>query len=212
MITATAGALAVGTLALAPKALARGRVETPNYQVISTEPGFEVRRYDPRLVAEVSVSGTAREASNEGFRVLASFIFGNNSKRTEVAMTAPVGQTAAEPIAMTAPVDQTATDKGWVIAFTMPAKYTLETLPTPNDPRVQIRELPACDYAVVRFSGAPSAASVERKIAAFVAEVDAAGLERSGAAPIYARYDPPWTPGLLRRNEILVELRPSDGG
>lgn len=206
-ITAAAvGTLAVASLAIGSSALARNRVEIPKYKVEADYGGFEVRRYEPRLVAEVTVSGDGHQASNAGFRILADFIFGNNSTRTEVAMTAPVDRTA-QKIAMTAPVDRTASGEDeWVVAFTMPSKYTRETLPEPNDKRVRIRELPARRYAVLRFSGAPSEAAVERKIRDFVALVDASDLVRTGAEPIYARYDPPWIIGPLRRNEIFVEL------
>jgi len=201
-----AGTLIAGALTFAPKAIARTQVETPKYTVEATYPSFEVRDYEPRLVAEVTVTGSPSQATNAGFRLLADFIFGNNSKRTEVAMTAPVDRTASEAIDMTAPVDRTAVGDSWVVAFTMPSKYTLATLPTPNDPRVRIRELPGQRYAVTRFSGTPTEPAVERKIADLVARIDAEGLPRTGATPTYARYDPPWTPGFLRRNEIFVEL------
>ncbi|EDM75199.1 SOUL heme-binding protein [Plesiocystis pacifica SIR-1] len=212
----TAGALAT---ALPQRALARGRVETPAYEVIASFDAFEVRRYAPRLVAEVEVQGTGPAASNAGFRVLADFIFGNNSANTEVAMTAPVDRTAAarsEAIDMTAPVDRTQVADGegkpkWVVAFTMPSKYTRDTLPTPNDPRVHIRVVPERVVAAVRFSGAPAEAAVQNKMAALVAAVDAEGLTRDGSEPTYARYDPPWTPGVLRRNEIMVGLRVPKG-
>lgn len=199
-----------GIAAIAPTVYAR-TIETPRYKV---EPeaeasGFEVRRYEPRLVAEVEVQGDAERATNAGFRILADFIFGNNTAQAEIAMTAPVEQTRSETIAMTAPVDRTASSQApdtWVIAFTMPSKYTRETLPRPNDSRVQIREIPGKRYAVLRFNGAPREAVVAQRMADLIVAVDAAGLERTGATPTYARYDPPWTLGLLRRNEIFVEL------
>lgn len=194
-------------IALAPKALARGRVETPSYTVEAEHGAFEVRRYAARIVAEVTVEGEAEQATNVGFRILADFIFGNNSKRSEVAMTAPVDRTSSEAIAMTAPVDRTSRAAHHVIAFTMPSKYTLETLPQPNDARVSIREIPEQRYAVLRFSGAPKQSVVDTRMQEFVALVEATGLTPSGAPPTYARYDPPWTPGLFRRNEIFVELR-----
>lgn len=202
-------ALVLGLIALIPAGFARAGVETPKYEVQTTQPGFEVRRYSPRLVAEVTVEGNANDASNAGFRILADFIFGNNESESEIAMTAPVDRTPGTKIAMTAPVDRTPADKPdtWVIAFTMPSKYTLETLPTPRDSRVQVRQMPARTYAVKRFRGAPNEARVQEKIDEFVEEVDAAGLTRTSAEPTYARYDPPWTPGLLRRNEIFIELR-----
>lgn len=108
---------------------------------------------------------------------------------------------------MTAPVDRRQTDdERWVITFTMPSKYTMETLPKPNDERVQIRELPPTHYAVVRFSGNPPDKKVRFKMNALAEAVKAAGLESAGKEPIYARYDPPWTLPILRRNEILIEL------
>lgn len=189
---ATLGTLAIAVLAIVPLALARSRVEKPKYEVEALYGRFEVRRYAPRLVAEVTVTGDSYQATNDGFRILAGFIFGNNR--------------AAQKIAMTAPVECTASGENWVIAFTMPSEYTLENLPVPNDSRVRIRELPARRYAVLRFAGAPTETAVGRKIAELIALVDASDLVRSRAEPTYARYDPPWTPGLLRRNEIFVEL------
>ncbi|MFV8753812.1 SOUL family heme-binding protein [Nannocystaceae bacterium ST9] len=200
-----AAAVVAGLAVVVPTAYARKTIETPSYTVESEQAGFEVRRYAPRIVAEVVVEGDADQATNAGFRILADFIFGNNRAKTEIAMTAPVDR-SAEPIAMTAPVDRSAEGDAWVVAFTMPSKYTLDTLPEPNDARVKIRQLPSKTYAVLRFSGAPSERKVQRKIDEFVQTIEAAGLARSGAAPTYARYDPPWTLGFLRRNEIFVEL------
>jgi len=205
-LTALVGALAPDALA-SSKLLARGRVEIPEYAVIEARDDFEVRRYAPRLVAEVEVEGDPKRATNAGFRVLADFIFGANTRAESVAMTAPVDRRpAAESIAMTAPVDRRQAGERWVISFTMPSKYTLATLPRPNDRRVSIRELPATMYAVRRFSGAPGEEAVRGEMEALRAAVLAAGLRPTGAEPIYARYDPPWTLGMMRRNEVLLEL------
>jgi hypothetical protein len=182
--------------------LARARVEKPEYEVEADYGSFEVRRYAPRLVAEVSVRGNARQATDAGFRMLEDFISGNNRARKRSGKFERRGQ----KIAMTSPVERTASGDGWVISFTMPSSYTRRTLPVPNDGGVHIRELPARRYAVMRLSGVPSEVTVQRKIERLIELVDASGLDRAGAQPIYARYDPPWTPGLLRRNEILIEL------
>lgn len=194
---------------VASQTSAREDIETPRYEVVSTFDAFEVRRYAPRLVAEVEVTGSPREATNAGFRVLADYIFGNNTARGSIAMTAPVDRRAtAEPIAMTAPVDrrQAGEDERWVVTFTMPSRYTLETLPAPNDERVKIRVVPTTHVAAVRFSGAPSEARVQERMTALHQAVEAAGLRPAGTPPTYARYDPPWTLPMLRRNEILLEL------
>lgn len=201
---ATVGTLAVAGLAFGPKALARGRAETPEYEIEADHDSFEVRRYPPRLVAEVTVGGNARQATNDGFRILADFIFGNNTSRRKAGMS-PL-ERKSEKIEMTVPVERTASGDKWVIAFTMPSKYTRKTLPIPKDSRIHIRELPARRYAVLRFCGIPSEAMVERLIERFEEIVEDSKLARTRAKPIFARYDPPWTPGLLRRNEIFLEL------
>jgi hypothetical protein len=206
-LTALLGALLAPDALAASKLLARGRVEQPAYTVLDARADFEVRRYQPRLVAEVEVDGDPQRASNAGFRLLADFIFGGNTRAESVAMTAPVDRRpAGQSIAMTSPVDRRQAGERWVIAFTMPSKYTRDTLPRPDDPRVQIREVPAATYAVRRFSGAPGEPAVRAEMDTLRAAVLAAGLRPTGAAPVYARYDPPWTPGPLRRNEVLLEI------
>lgn len=182
-----------------------GDIEEPAYEVVESNADFEVRLYAPRLIATTQVGGSARTSSNRGFRILADYIFGNNAAGTEIAMTAPVGQRPSEKIAMTAPVEQRPDGDEWVITFTMPSKYTLESVPRPVDPRVKIQQLPAQRFAAIRFNGAPDAATVERRKRALADTVTDAGLAISGQA-VYARYDPPWTIPFLRRNEILIPL------
>ncbi len=179
------------------------------YDVIDEHPSFEVRRYAPRIVAEVTVQGSdARAASREGFRLLADYIFGNNVAKASIAMTTPVEQReASETIAMTTPVDARATDNGWTVWFTMPSEHTLDTLPTPGDSRVTLREVPAARFAATRFSGVASADAFERHGEALAAAARAVGLAVDpGTAPTFSQYDPPWTPGPLRRNEVMLKL------
>ncbi len=209
------------------KLLARNRVEEPKYTVVAKHTAadfdYEVRAYAPQVVAQTVVKAkTRRAASNAGFRILAKYIFGGNHQRSEIAMTAPVqvnqGQNIemttpvqvagkGQSIEMTAPVGQTETADGWVITFTMPSEWTLESLPVPNDARVELREVPERQVAVRSFSGAPGPKTVQTRMDEFVAELTARGFRvREGVEPVYARYDPPWTPWFLRRNEIHVEL------
>jgi hypothetical protein len=143
----------------------RSGTEQPAYAVVDSLAAgnggrVEVRRYPPRLAAAVTVAGDEEEARSAGFRKLAAYIFGENRARTEIAMTAPVAQErphqpAGEAIAMTAPVAQAEGGPGqWTIRFFMPAKYSRDTLPAPNDPGVAIVELPEETMAVLRYSGA----------------------------------------------------------
>lgn len=193
------------------KFLARGRAEQPAFTLVERGEGFELRRYKARLVAEVEVTGDPQTASDTGFRLLAGFIFGGNTRAEKVAMTSPVDMRAIgepEKIAMSAPVDRQRRGERWVVTFTMPSKYTRETLPRPNDPRVQIRELPAVSFAVRRFSGVPNDAAVASEVAALRAALALAGHSVRDTPAIFSRYDPPWTPAVMRRNEVMLELTP----
>jgi hypothetical protein len=173
---------------------------------------FEVRRYAPMIVAETLVEGGMSGASNDGFRVIAGYIFGNNESVTKagsekIAMTAPVAmEPAAEKIAMTAPVTTEAAGGRYRMHFVMPSQYTMATLPRPKDDRVKLREVPPQRMAVVKFSGLAGEDKVKVKTDELLAWMKAEGLEAAGA-PQLARYDPPWTLPFLRRNEVMVPLR-----
>lgn len=194
--------LAVWSLAMA--------TEEPQYKVTRTYETFEVRHYEPYLVAETVVSAPADEAGNQGFRLLAGYIFGKNKGAREIKMTAPVAQ-APTKISMTAPVLQNSVSGGHLIQFTMPKEWTLETLPEPLDPNVVLRALPARTIAVMAYSGTWSQSRYEEHLAQLQAALAAAGLSWQGE-PIWARYDPPWKPWFLRRNEIWLALEPAAPG
>jgi effector-binding domain-containing protein len=183
-------------------------VEEPAFTIVLHEGDFEIRDYPALVVAEVSVSGEQKEAASKGFRLLAGYIFGGNQRRQAIAMTAPVAQQpASEKIAMTAPVIQVAKDTNWIVRFTMPATYTLDTLPEPNDPKVQLRQLPAERVAVVRFSGLASKDDVALQTAKLLAATTARQLRTIGPVAL-AQYNPPWTLWFMRRNEVMVQVAP----
>ena len=187
-------------------------VDEPAYDVErSLGPGVEIRRYAPRVEARTVVSGASRDAAvNEGFRRLAGYIFGGNQARRSVAMTAPVLQaSASERIAMTAPVMQaTAADGGWLITFVMPPGSSIESLPTPNDDRVVLGVVPEERIAVLRYSGSTDGEVVRRRTGELEDVLSREGLHAAGEA-VSARYDPPSTLPLLRRNEIWIPLPPA---
>lgn len=189
-----------------------GRIEEPRYDVVARHGEMEIRAYAPRILAETVVDGNFERAPNEGFRRIADFIFGNNKPGKEVAMTAPVevipkpAATESTKIAMTAPVTQQASAAGkWTITFTMPASYTMETLPKPVDDRVTVRQLAPMKYAALRFGGFNTRSNVDAAIARLRQLASEQGIKLRGE-PVYARYNPPWTPWFWRRNEILIEL------
>jgi hypothetical protein len=183
-------------------------VERQRYEVVQRCPGFEVRRYAAHLVAQVEVDGSFSDAANRAFGDLAAFISGRNSTRAKVAMTAPVVQEEASArIAMTAPVVQEPGEGPgrYLVSFVMPAGFTTDTLPVPADPRVRIREVPAELGAARTFTGRWSEALYQEQLAALRTAVQQAGME-PGGAPKFARFDPPWTPWFLRRNEVVLPI------
>jgi hypothetical protein len=180
--------------------------EEPAFTVSLAQGDFEVRDYPALIVAEVSVTGDRKAAASAGFRLLAGYIFGGNTAQQNIAMTAPVMQTAAsEKIAMTAPVLQSGSDGKWVIRFIMPKGKSLATLPRPNNPMVQLKTAPPARMAVVRFSGLARQDRIAAKTAALQGFVTAQQLHGIGP-PVLAQYDPPWTLWFLRRNELMIPI------
>jgi hypothetical protein len=184
-------------------------IEEAVYTVEREDGGFEVRQYAPQVVAEVLVDGTLDEAGDKGFGPLFAYISGANRSTTKIAMTAPVAQQpAGEKIPMTAPVSQQAAGGRWAVSFVMPSRYTLETLPDPTDKRVRLRLVPSRRMASVRYSGTWSRKGYERNLARLRAWLQANGLTVAGE-PVWARYNPPFTPWFMRRNEVLLPIDPA---
>jgi hypothetical protein len=188
--------------------------EQQPYEVVQTYSTFELRRYPPHLVAEVAVHGSFEEAGNRAFRSLFGYITGQNASARSVAMTAPVVQEKAtsEKIAMTAPVVQVESSSGdYVVAFVLPASLTAETAPVPADPQVRVREVPERLAAVMRYSGRWTEVAYRRRLAQLKSEMVAAGFMPRGAAR-FARFDPPFKPWFLRRNEVVQDVVAADTG
>jgi len=181
-------------------------VEEAEYTVVLKEERFEVRQYKPHIVAETIVDGDFEDAGDEAFGRLFKYISGNNKSRQKVEMTAPVGQAAeSQKINMTSPVGQKQVEGRWVVSFMMPASFTLETLPEPKDQNVVLRQVPARHMAAVRYSGFWSEEGYMRNKAKLEAWIDEKGFITVGE-PVWARYNPPFMPWFLRRNEILIPI------
>lgn len=181
-------------------------IEELAYAVVRQYQAFEIRQYAPYLVAEVNVPGPASEAGNQGFKILSAYIFGKNKGDRKIEMTAPVTQTP-EPrkIAMTAPVSQAASDTGFIIQFTMPKEFTLDTLPEPLDSSVKLREIPGGRFAVIRYSGTWSESNYADHLTQLRQAVKAEDIPTRGE-PIYSRYNAPFVPWFMRRNEIWLHV------
>jgi effector-binding domain-containing protein len=193
----------IATLLWAGNAMA---VEEAKYNVLREEDGFELRKYESHILAETTVDGEFEDAGSEAFGRLFKYISGSNKQQRKVPMTSPVGQEpSSQKIEMTAPVGQQKQDGKWVVSFMMPASFTLETTPQPNDPDVVIREVPARLIAAVRYSGFWSDENFRRNLAKLQDWIASNRLTPLGE-PIWARYNPPFMPWFLRRNEILVPV------
>ncbi len=181
-------------------------IEKAKYEVIEKEGKFEVRQYQPQIVAETIVASDFDEAGNIAFRRLFNYISGENRKKESIKMTAPVNQKAnSEKIAMTAPVSQQKAEDLYSVSFLMPSKYTMETLPEPLDSNVRLREIPAQKIAAIRYSGSWSRKKYEEKKALLEEFIEKKGL-RIVDEDIFARYDPPFQLWFLKRNEVLFPV------
>ena len=184
-------------------------IEEATYKMVKKDNNFEIRDYAPHILAETVVEGDFEEAGNKAFNVLFGYISGDNRSREKLAMTAPVSQEPkGEKIKMTAPVGQQRVQESWAVSFMMPASYTLETLPEPEDPKVTLRHVPARRIAAVRYSGFWNEKGYLRYKLELESWIREKGYTIVGD-PIWARYNAPFTPWFLRRNEILI---PVDAG
>jgi hypothetical protein len=188
--------------------LAVRSIEEPKYTLIEKREGYEIREYATYIVAEVEVEGSMREALTAWFRQLAGYIFGGNTSKASIAMTVPVMDTmkSSESIAMTAPVMDTLSSSGkHIVAFTMPSKYTLDTLPKPSNANIRFRVVEVSRRAVLIYTWYATEGRVEAK-----KKLLTDGLSRDGYKMkweiISAQYNPPASFPLLRRNEVMVDI------
>jgi hypothetical protein len=175
-------------------------IEEPPYTVLVSDPPFEVRRYAGFVVAQTQVSGDFDAASRGGFRRIAAYIFGDNLQ---------AGLGAERKISMTAPVTVVPENEGWRVHFVMPSTESVQTLPQPLNPQIQLRPVPEHDVAAVRFGGFTTQASIQAQTERLRAWAQARQLKlKLNATAQIARYDDPFTLPWNRRNEILIDLSP----
>jgi len=194
--------LIVGGLLAGP---VMSNVEKPDYKVIQTERNIEIRQYEPMIIAEVEVDGKREDAIREGFRLIADYIFGNNTVQRDISMTAPVQQQESQKIAMTAPVQQQSTGRSWQISFVMPSKYSMETLPEPKNDRVRLKEIMTKKFVVIKFSGTNSNENVTEHENQLMNYIESNQIKIIDS-PKYAFYNAPWTLPFMRRNEVMIEI------
>mgnify|MGYP001041468073 FL=1 len=180
--------------------------ETPKYAVIKKQNEIEIRQYPATIQAEVAVDEKQYQSAIEkGFNVLAGYIFGNNVSKQKIEMTSPVQASQSEKIAMTTPVTVTG-ESNFTVAFIMPSAYTLETLPQPKDSRIHFKLIPARSLAAIRFSGFFRQDTIQKNKQRLGQWLQEQGIETEGDF-IVAGYNPPWVPGFLARNEVLIQIK-----
>lgn len=181
-------------------------IEEPKYGVLEQYDDIELRSYDEVILAETRVDTDFEAAGNQAFRRLFGYISGKNRSRVKIDMTAPVVQeSVSEEIAMTAPVVQQQDRRGWRVAFVVPDLYNWHNAPEPIDPEVSLRLVPERTMAVLRFSGGWSGERFKAKEAELRASLADRGWTPDGPA-VFARYDPPFKPWFLRRNEVMIPV------
>ena len=182
--------------------------EQQKYRVLQSRGDFELREYAPCVVADVVVTGSAEQASNEAFRPLFNYISGANRSAVSLAMTAPVIQKPnSEKLAMTAPVIQEAAgDEQWIVSFVLPDDRPLNDYPVPSDSKVTLRQLPQELAAALRWSGRWTSSNVAERTIELRRSIEAEGWQIAGD-PRWARFDPPWKPPFARRNEIVIPVQ-----
>ena len=184
--------------------------EEQKYVVFKTYPNFEIRRYEPCVLADVSVSTDFQSAGSIAFRSLIGYISGNNAPNKKIAMTSPViqesdSEVSATKIAMTSPVIQEASKDTQVVSFVMPAGMTIADMPLPTNSKVSLRQMPEQMVAVSRFTGRWTEDAYDRQLAQLKKHLSDNDISEMGP-PRFARFDPPWTPWFMRRNEIQIPI------
>ncbi len=197
-------------------------IEEPKYSIVSVADGYEIREYNSYIIAEtvVKVTKDRNDAARKGFPIVAGYIFGDNTKKDKIAMTVPVNteETTSEKIAMTAPVNTekiamtvpvntTEAESGsYKVSFVLPSEYTMDTLPTPNDSRVSIKEVPSRKVAVKKFTWSVNEARLQKN-----EELLLSSLKRDGVVPVsavnVARFNTPWTIPFMLRTEVQVDIK-----
>lgn len=187
----------------------QGSEEGPSYKVVEKVKDKEIRKYDSYIVAKTTIKGSFEETQSKGFKILAGYVFGDNTSKKKIAMTAPVVQKAeSEKIAMTAPVVMKASDnQSWTMTFSMPSAYTIETLPVPTDSRIVIEKVEARYVAAITFTGFWGEEKNAKKTQELQEWLKSYPSYQSVSGGMFAGYNPPWTLPFMRRNEMLIELQ-----
>jgi DNA gyrase inhibitor GyrI len=179
-LAALAGLISAGCAAV------RAGYESAPYKVVKRDGHFELRDYPPLVIAETPMRG-----ADGSFMRLFHFIDGKNAAQQKIPMTTPVFFSGEATNA--------------TMAFVLPKDMATNQAPKPNEPSVVIREIPGGQFAVLRFSGGRNADNETNTLEQLKTWMAAHKLSPVGP-PIYAYFDPPWTPTFFRRNEVMLRV------
>ena len=172
--------------------------EQQQYEVLESIGATELRRYARCTVADVVMSGSAERAGNKAFGSLVRYI-----SAAQLSMTAPVLQTSSSSSSSSS----SSTSDSWVVSFVLPGSKGIDDYPLPTDAQVTLREIPSHLAGRWTYSSVQAHTStLQHLIASSPASGSLPALVAIGA-PVWARYDPPWKPWFLRRNEVLIEVQ-----
>jgi hypothetical protein len=183
--------------------------ESPKYEVLFKEKKYEIRQYQPFILAKVVVKGEFQQSASDSFRILAKYIFGKNKENKKIAMTAPVGESLEDQSNISKEAEMKLKDmdlQSWKVTFAMPSKYSKEELPTPVDPRIKLVKESKSKYAVLSFSGGTSNEKLIQKLLKLKKWMEKNNLEATSTFWVW-RYDPPWTIPVFRKNEIAIKVK-----
>lgn len=169
----------------------RAGYESAGYKVVRKSGAFEIRDYPTLTLISTPMSAATPTDTDGSFMRLFRFITGANEAKQKIAMTTPVFMSGS--------------DSNATMAFVLPAKLKADAVPKPSDVAVTVRELPAGRFAVLRFSGGRSAKHDSEALDRLRAWMQAEGM-KVPSRPVYGYFDPPWTPGFLRRNEVMLRM------
>lgn len=175
------------------KLTARGAYESAAYTVLESDGSFELREY-PDLMLATTAMNVESQGNDGSFGRLFGYISGQNEDNQKVAMTTPVF------------MEQQGGDADGQMGFVLPEKVAHQTVPQPTNENVRIQMRAGGQFAVLRFAGRLNDDSQAQAAAKLRKWMEERGLTGTNA-PEFAGYDPPWTPGPLRRNEVLIRLQ-----
>ena len=169
----------------------RAGYESAPYKVVRSDGKFELRDYPALAVVETPMTNS--KGSDGGFTRLFRFITGSNEGKQKIAMTTPVFMSGS--------------GTNLTMAFVLPEKLNTAAVPKPADAALTVRELPPGQFAVLRYSGGRNTKNEAKSLAKLKAWIEAQKLSVL-SPPVYAYFDPPWTPTFFRRNEVMLRIKP----